>query len=172
MAAEEDCTITNLRGGKEIEFDRLDDGWPINFGTFGALNFWHIPYPSELSRYMLTVTGLDAGSYEVLAGNRKLGKFSDKQLAAGMNIAFSTANAWEPGGPWDAQAAAQMRVTDARFEVTVAQWHEENFQADHPAIDSLRAESARVVEQLDSLQRAVAKPFPVHFLIRPGGDPQ
>ena len=168
----EGCKMTNLRGGKEIEFDRFDEGWPINFGTFGALNFWYIPFPAELGRYMLTVTGLDPGSYEVLAGNRKLGKFSDKQLAAGMNIAFSTANAWEPGGPWDAQAAALMRVTDARFEITVTQWHMDHFAAEHPAIESLRAEMARTAEQLDALQRSMAKPYPVHFLIRPAADPQ
>jgi lysophospholipase L1-like esterase len=171
LSAAEGCQVTNLRGGKEIEFDRLDEGWPINFGIFGALDFLYVPFPAELGRYMLTVTGLEAGSYEVLAGNRKLGKFSEKQLAAGMNIAFSTANAWEPGGPWDAQAAALMRVTDARFEITVAQWQEETFQAEHPAGASLRADAARVLEQLDSLQRAVAKPFPIHFLIRPLGDP-
>jgi len=166
LTAAEGCTVTNLRGERGIEFDRLDEGWPINFGTFGALNFWYIPFPSELGRYMLTVTELDAGSYEVLAGNRKLGKFSDKQLAAGMNISFSTADGWEPGGPWDAQAAALSKVTDARYEITGAQWYEDQFMSEHPAIESLRAESARVVEQLDSLQRAVAKPFPIRFLIR------
>jgi lysophospholipase L1-like esterase len=166
LIASEGCTVTNLRGEKEIEFDRLDEGWPINFGTLGALNFWYIPFPAELGRYMLTVTGLDAGSYEVLAGNRKLGKFSDKQLGAGMNISFSTANAWEPGGPWDAQAAALSKVTDARYEITVTQWYEENFLTGHPAIESLRAESVRVIEQLDALQRSIAKPYPVHFLIR------
>jgi transcriptional regulator with XRE-family HTH domain len=112
------------------------------------------------------VTGLEAGSYEVLAGNGKLGKFSDKQLAGGLNISFSTANAWEPGGPWDAQAAALSKVTDARYEITVTQWYEEQFLSGHPAIESLRAESARVVEQLDALQRSIAKPVPVHFLIR------
>ena len=172
LIAAEGCKVTDLRGAKEIEFDRLDEGWPINFGAFGALNFRYIPFPAELGRYMLTVSGLDAGSYEVLAGNRKLGKFSAKQLAAGMNIAFSTANAWEPGGPWDAQAAALSKVTDARYEITGTQWYAEHFLAEHPAIESLRSDSARVVEQLDSLQRAVAKPFTIHFLIRPAGDPQ
>ena len=170
VSAAEGCTVTNLHGGKEIEFDRLDDGWPINFGTFGALNFWHIPYPAELGRYMLTVTGLDAGSYEVLAGNRKLGKFSDKQLATGVNIAFATADAWEPGGPWDAQAAALSKVTDARFEITGTQWYMEHFTTAHPALESLRADSARVLDQLEALQRAIAKPYPIHFVIRPAGE--
>ena len=172
LIAADGCKVTNLRGGKEIEFDRLDEGWPINFGTFGALNFWHIPFPAELGRYMLTVTGLDAGSYEVLAGNRKLGKFTGTQLAAGMNIAFSTADAWEPGGPWDAQAAALSKVTDARYEITGTQWYLEHFATGHPAIESLRADSARVVGQLDALQRAMAQPYAVHFLIRPAASAQ
>ncbi len=172
VAAAEGCTVTNLRCGKEIEFDRLDDGWPINFGTFGALNFLYVPYPAEVGRYMLGVTGLDAGKYEVLAGGRKLGKFSDKQLAAGVNIAFATANAWEPGGPWDAQAAALMRVTDARFDIVTTQWHMEHFGAEHPAIESLRAEMQRNMDQLDTLQRSIAKPYPIRFLIRPAGEGQ
>jgi lysophospholipase L1-like esterase len=166
VVAAEGCKVSGLRGGDAIEFDRLDEGWPVNFGTFGALNFWYIPFPSELGRYMLAVNNLDAGSYEVLAGGRKLGKFTAKQLAAGMNISFSTADAWEPGGPWDAQAAALSKVTDARYEITGTQWYAEHFMTGHPALDVLRADMARTVEQLESLQRAIAKPVPVRFVIR------
>ena len=66
------CRVTNLSGdANRVEFDRLDDGLPINFGTFGALQFRYIPIPDELDRYLLAIKGLPPkGRYEVLADGR------------------------------------------------------------------------------------------------------
>src|SRR6185436_9280000 len=87
-----------------LEFDRLDEGLPLNFGLFGALQFRFIPFPDQLNRYLLTVKELPEGKYEVLANGRKLATYSHKQLAAGVNISFATSDAWQPGGPWDVQS--------------------------------------------------------------------
>lgn len=163
------CTIGNVTGGRGVEFDRLDEGWPVNFGAFGALNFLHVPYPEQLGRYMLTVTGLTAGSYEVQAGGRTLGKYTARQLATGVNIAFATANGWEPGGPWDAHAAALAMVTNARFEIVGSENYADHFLTEQPQRDTLRADAQKILDQLDALQRELAHPIPIHFVIRPAG---
>lgn len=160
------CTITQVKATPgSLEFDRLDEGLPLNFGTFGALNFFFIPVPQELNRYMLTVRGLAAGKHELRAGGRLLGRFTDKQFAAGLNISSITANAWEPGGPWDAQAAALKMVTDARMEITGSQAYSELFLHTHPGMDAVREETKATLSRLEALQRKYAAPVTVHFQV-------
>ena len=68
------CRVSNLKGPpSHLEFDRLDEGLPLNFGLFGALRFRFVPIPDELNRYMLAVKGLPEGRYEVLADGRRSG---------------------------------------------------------------------------------------------------
>ena len=161
------CKVTNVKVTPDsVEFDRLDEGLPLNFGTFGALNFMFIPVPEELNRYMLTVRGLAAGKYDLRAGGRRLGRFTDKQFAAGLNISSMTADGWEPGGPWDAQAAALKMVTDARMEITGLQRYSEQFIPDHPGMEKVHQETKATLECLEALQRKYAAPVTVHFEVR------
>ena len=97
-----------------LEFDRFDDGLPINFGLFGALQFRYVPVPEELNRYMLTVKNLSEGRYDVAADDRPLGQFTARKLAEGVNLSSATADGWEPGGPWDAQAWILKDMTEAQ----------------------------------------------------------
>ncbi|MBI3882331.1 MAG: hypothetical protein HY301_20020 [Verrucomicrobia bacterium] len=167
VLAHDGCEISNLRATDgTLAFDRLDAGWPINFGALGALNFRYVPIPAELNGYRLAVTNLPPGRHEVLANGRGLGAFDARALARGLNISSLTTNAWEPGGPWDAQATALKMVTDARYEITGAQSYAGLFLTNHPRAGELRAESQAVVEKLDAFQRSVAKPVPIHFVIR------
>ncbi len=165
------CVVSAVKQTVDgIEFDRLDEGLPLNFGTFGALNFFHIPIPAELNRYMLAIHGLKPGKYELRAGGRILGKFTDKQLAAPLNISFATANGWEPGGPWDAQAAALKMVTDARMEITGSESYISNFMSNHPDLEEVRAETAATLQRLEALQRKIAAPVTVHFEVKRAAD--
>ena len=160
------CTITHVKATPgSVEFDRLDEGLPINFGTLGALNFFFIAVPQELNRYMLTVRGLATGKYDLIAGGRALGRFTDHQFAAGLNISSMTANAWEPGGPWDAQAAALKMVTDARMEITGSRAYSELFLGAHPGMDAVREETKATLDRLEALQRKYASPVTVHFQV-------
>jgi len=115
------CTVSDAAakdGG--LAFTRLDEGLPFNYGIFYAHNYRFIPVPTELNQYRLKVTGLPAGKYDVIADGRSAGVFTADQLAAGENIASSTADGWQPGGPWNAQANALKELTDARHEVIQA----------------------------------------------------
>ncbi len=165
------CKVTNLSGAASgpLEFDRLDDGLPVNFGVFGALQFRYVPIPDELDRYMLTVTNLAPGRYDVLADGRALGTFTEKQLARGLNIASATADGWEPGGPWDAEAALLIHLTDARDRIDQADRLLDHYLPRHPERGELHAQSKDINARLESLQRSLLKPRPFHFVVRRAG---
>jgi lysophospholipase L1-like esterase len=166
------CQVTNLSGGAangRLEFDRRDDGLPINFGVFGALQFRYVPIPDELDRYMLTVTNLTPGRYDVIADDRALGTFTDEQLARGLNIASATADGWQPGGPWDAEAALLIHLTDARDRVDQADRLLDHYLPRHPGRADLGAQSKEINERIEALQRTLLKPRPFHFVVRRAG---
>jgi len=116
------CKISDIviKDGS-LEFTRLDQGLPFNYGLFYALNFAWVPVQDELNRYMLTVNNLTADRYEVTVDGRKIGTFTRQALAKGVNIASATGDAWQPGGPWDAQAQVLKSLTEARHDLAVAQ---------------------------------------------------
>jgi hypothetical protein len=169
LVAAKGCTVTGLAAaaGGGVEFTRLDEGLPFNFGTFYALHYRFVPVPDELNRYLLTVTGLSPGRYEVTADGRSAGTFTAAQLAAGANIASSTPDAWDPGGPWAAQGDLLKRLTDARDEVALARAHCRYFLPDHAVTKELGPDADRCDEQLVRAQRDLARPRPYHFVIKP-----
>jgi lysophospholipase L1-like esterase len=171
LIAAKGCQITNLvRHGSELEFDRLDEGLPINFGLFGALRYRFIPIPDELNRYTLKVHGLAAGRYEIVADGRSLGTFTNDRLASGENLASATADGWEPGGPWEAQAWTLIHMTDARSELETAWRSNEHHLPKHPERAAIRKQSAEIDAKIDALRRTLLKPRPFHFVVRPARD--
>jgi lysophospholipase L1-like esterase len=162
------CRISHVKyADGTVEFDRLDDGLPINFGLFGALNFRFVPIPEQLNRYLLTVKNLPAGKYDVLADDRRLGSYPAAQLARGVNISFATADPWQPGGPWDVQATLLKHLTDARNDITLSQALGAAYK--NPAVldPAVVSQSSDLNERLERLQRDVAHPRPYHFVVRP-----
>lgn len=133
------------------------------------MQFRYVPIPDKLDRYMLTVTNLAPGRYEVRADNRALGTFSDQQLARGLNIASATADGWEPGGPWDAEAALLIHLTDARDRLDQADRLLDHYLPGHPERGEFRAQSKTINDRIESLQRTLLKPRPFHFVVRRAG---
>ncbi len=163
-----DCKITDIvRKEDQLEFTRFDEGLPFNHGIFFALHFRFVPVVSELNRYMLCVKNLPKGRYEVTADGRSLGTFSAEHLAKEVNISSSTANAWEPGGPWNAQANALVSLTNARHELALANVLGRAYLATNDLATSLAQQSVPTNEQLEELQRLVARPKPYRFVIEP-----
>ena len=164
----EGCRVTEVQwhnGG--LTFVRLDEGLPLNLGILGVLQFRFIPIPDQLNRYLLTVRNLPAGRYEIHVEGRLVGTVTERQLHDGLNISSMTADAWEPGGPWDAQAAVLKELTDARDHLFVGNLLRNQFLPEHPQCNALTSQSAKMEERLIALQRDIARPFPYHFEIRP-----
>src|SRR5205085_4218994 len=53
LAEAKGCTVTGLTAKDgTLEFTRLDQGLPFNYGTFYGLNHRYVPVPDELNRYL------------------------------------------------------------------------------------------------------------------------
>ncbi len=162
------CQVSNLKGNAQaLEFDRLDDGLPLNTGLFGALRYRFLPIPETLNRYLLTLRGLPEGRYAITADDRPLGTFSTNDLAQGVNLASATANGWEPGGPWEAEAWELTRLTDARVDLASALAEVGRFLPNHPEQSRLREQFADADRQINTLRHTLVHPRPFHFRIQP-----
>jgi lysophospholipase L1-like esterase len=165
--AAEGCTITDLFVDRDsVRFTRLDEGLPLNFGLFGALKFRFIPIADEMNRYLLAVKGLSPGKYEVSASERKVGTYAAEQLAAGVNLASATADPWQPGGPWEAQAWLLNPLTDARSNAVNPEKFFGDYLAHSPNREAIVKRTAEVNASIEALQRETARPVPYRFVVR------
>jgi hypothetical protein len=155
------------REDERLEFTRLDRGLPFNHGIFFALHDRFVPVPNELNRYLLSVKNLPAGKYDIIADDRAVGLFTAAQLREGVNIASTTANAWQPGGPWNAQADALVHLTNARSELEVASLLGRLHLGGSPLVGELATATQPSNERIEALQRLVAKPRTYRFVVRP-----
>lgn len=166
------CVVTDTHlSSREVSFTRRDAGLPINFGLFGALNFRFVPFHEAMGRYMLTVRGLDPGRYEILVDERKLGVFSADALSRGVNLCSATADPWQPGGPWEAQAGALQLLTTARNEVEHSEYWVDAYLKRRPDPEKLGRDAQRARDALIDYQRALAKPYAYAFSIQPAPEP-
>jgi lysophospholipase L1-like esterase len=166
----ENCQIANLKGqldaGGQLEFDRIDSGLPVNFGVFGALQFRFIPIPDELNRYMLTIANLPPGRYDLKVDGRALGIFTDRQLAASLNISSATADSWEPGGPWDAEAGILIQLTDARSQLAAGMRFLNHYLPAQSDRAAFHAQASEINDRIELLQRLLVKPRSFHYLVK------
>jgi len=164
---ERGCRISDIeRTDAGVAFTRIDGRLPLNLSPLWMLHGFFIPIGDGLNRYLLTVKGLPEGPYELTAGGRSLGAFGADALARGINIASSTADPWQPGGPWDAQAHAVKIFTDMRDELALARRGMDRTLTSHPDLESLRRKADAIEESLVALQREMARPVPVQFVVQ------
>lgn len=168
LLAADGCDVSqiNHKDGR-LEFTRLDEGLPFNHGIFFALHYRFVPVPNELNRYLLSVKNLPAGKYDVVADDRAVGSFTAAQLRDGVNIASTTANAWQPGGPWNAQADALVPLTNARSELEVANLLGRLHLGASPLVGELATATQPTNARIEELQRLVAKPRAYRFVVKP-----
>lgn len=166
-SASEGCRISDVRKLDDgCEFTRLDDGLPFNNGLFFALNYLYVPIHRDFNGYRLTVSGLPEGKYTIMADGRSTARFTAKQLAGGVDIASTTTNAWQSGGPWDVQASLLRSLTEARHELETARLFSRLNLPEHSLVDELDLATVPAEEKIIALQRLVARPRPYHFVIR------
>jgi lysophospholipase L1-like esterase len=167
VIAADGCTISKTaRTTNGIVFTRLDLGLPLNLGILSGLNHRWVPIPDGINRYLLTVTNLPRGDYEIRVEGRRLGKVSAERLARGLNISSMTADGWEPGGPWDAQSDIVKELVDARDKLWMSALLGSSYNADHPARAKLDRQTRDLDDKLVAQQRAQARPYPYRFEIR------
>jgi lysophospholipase L1-like esterase len=170
------CKVVTARGctagkvektGDQLRFVRHDRGLPFNGGTFFALHYRFVPIPEGLNRYLLAVRNLAEGRYEVRADGRLVGTFTAAQLEKGVNISSATGDAWQPGGPWMAQADVLRSLTEARHQLATAGLLARAWLPGGEVTKEVEAASPRTNAEIEELQRKVARPRPYRFAVRP-----
>jgi lysophospholipase L1-like esterase len=167
VTAADGCHVTEAEVLKDgITFTRTDDGLPLNRGILSGLDARWVPIPDQLNRYDLHVTNLPEGKYALRAGDRPLGTVTAEQLSQGLNIASMTADAWEPGGPWDAQSDVVKELVDARDRMLFSSVFMRTYDPNHPD----KAAFDKAIQKLDdgfiALERQTARPQPYRFEIK------
>jgi lysophospholipase L1-like esterase len=162
------CKVSDIliKEGR-LEFSRLDAGLPFNYGLFYALNYAWVPLPAELNRYWLQIDNLAADTYELRVDDRKVGTFTKQALNKGLNLASATGDAWQPGGPWDAQAQILKSLTDARHDLATAQLLGNAYIKEGPLPLQITLNALRTDDDLVALQRLVAQPRLYRYVLRP-----
>ena len=160
------CAISEVKKREDgLAFTRLDQGLPLTLGIFSGFTYRGVPLADGLNRYLLTVKNLPPGEYEIRAEERLLGKVNAQRLAQGLNISTMTADAWQLGGPWDAQSCAVKELVEARDRLWRSGALRKRYLND-PQQAELDQQTQRVDAALVELQRATAKPSPYRFEIR------
>ena len=160
------CKVTDLKySPAAVSFTRLDEALPLPIQKD-----WRpmLPYTNELkdlNSYGLTVSGLGEGDYTVSIDGVAVGKFSAKELAAGLNLGNLSAGPLFDQGTKVLQAiAAKNQMVHQRFR-GVVMFNAPDWLAD-VAAERKPAELAKRMAKIDGAQAEVyrlAKPVPRKF---------
>ena len=83
-----------------------------------------------------------------------------------MNLASSTPDPWQPGGPWDAQAHVLRMLTDGRHEIGLAATHSQVYLPEASSTGRLGKQARALDDQIVEMQRTVAKPEEYRFVVK------
>ena len=82
----EKCEIANVAAKDDgVSFQRTDSALPFFPAESKSILKWQ-PIDKELNEYMLKVTGLKDGTYEIKVDGQKIGEHTGAELAAGVNL--------------------------------------------------------------------------------------
>jgi hypothetical protein len=92
------CRVDNFKVSEgTISFDRLDEALPMPIEVKAEPAIKLAPILADLSRYVLQVAGLQAGSYEVAIDGETVAKLSSEELAKGWNLTTTAGPITEQG---------------------------------------------------------------------------
>lgn len=161
--------VSTAPNGAGVTFTRTDEALPLP-----VQKDWlpMLPYTNELkdlNYYGLSVWSLAEGDYTVSIDGAEVGKFSAKQLAAGVNLGNVTAGpVWEHGNKVFQAITVKNRIVYGRF-FSVMLNHDQYWTTEA----GLRRKPAELKQRLDDLEAAqaevskLAKPVAHKFEVKP-----
>ncbi len=172
VTASEDCQIQNLKvSGKTVSFDRLDQALPMPIDPRAEPALKLAPVLADLDQYILQVTALPQGSYQLSIDGEPVGEASADELAKGWNLATHA-------GPITQQAQAVLQLVFQKNDLYFTRWRDVQLYsfpawARSPETSKLReAELARLDHEIAAKEAAIdakRKPSSHHFELKPSG---
>jgi lysophospholipase L1-like esterase len=87
LGKQDNCKVTEIKTGEGgISFTRQDNALPFFPAEAKPILKW-TSIRDEMNQYLLKVTGLKEGKYEVKLGSKKVASFTADELAKGVNLA-------------------------------------------------------------------------------------
>ncbi len=163
IARQENAKVSELKkSSKEISWTQIDESLPFPIDTGDKTTAFVSSFSKiveNLNREILQVTDLSAARYTLKIDGGEIGKFFEKELANGINLAnFET--------PMMKQAMAVHKLTEQHNKIHFTRWREiqVSFEKENPA------DAAKILSMLDALetklvekQRAAAQPKIHHY---------
>ena len=158
------CKIENVKAaGDTLSFDRLDEALPFPIPDNARPALTVLDSIANLSQYMLTVSGLKAGKYDVNVDGVKVATVSSAELAKGWNMGLLDK------GPVADQCGSILQLVGAK-EGLVGQWRGASKAAAKDATQEQKDQLAKLavqVKEADGKIREAAQPKPHHFELVP-----
>jgi len=158
VTCERQCRISNVRVTDGVlSFDRLDRALPMPIDVRAVSALQLAPVTEDLNRYLLSVSGLKADSYDLSIDGLKVSTLTRESLEKGFNLAtVSTPNALQ-----------SMQVLDLVFKKNSAyfeRWRKVQL-ANGPA--ERLAELDKQVADFEAQINVARKPKTHHFELKP-----
>jgi len=172
LAEARGCKVDDIRTeGSKLSFDRLDECLPFPIPDDAREVLALDPTILELSRYMLKVTGLKGGRYELKINGVPAATLTAKELEAGVNLTdLGPGPSAKQANPIVAQGKAVLAAVSAKAGL-VGQWRglskEAHAAGAAPKLKEQLAQLTRQVEEGDAKVRAAARPQKLHFELTP-----
>lgn len=171
VAGAEACAITGLSVDRStVAFDRKDEALPMPLDPKAEPVLDFVPVTQDLNVYLLTVTGLPAGKYNVTIDGEAAASVLADDLAAGWNLAYK-------GGPITRQADEVLALVAKKNNAYFTRWRDvQLYWMPKWAEDAAEFEQHRTAElqrldseiaQLEAEIDAARQPKVHHFVIKP-----
>jgi len=149
------CTVTDLKKSdagisfsylaKALPYplDTLARGWGSKKSQFDAIKV--VPFMQEMNQELLTVKGLKKGNYNLLIDDQQIGKWSNQEFEAGLNLAELS------NTPQYQQALRVMYLNEERWEIERRfrdyAWVQYNFFLPKGLLDANNRKAIEVLDQ-------------------------
>lgn len=146
------CKVEDLKVAEDsITFTRTDAALPTYVDPEATSVFEFCPFVQELNQYNFKVTGLKAGAWKLSVEGIRVGTFSEKELAAGVNLATLD-------GPWKKLGQKIDALSREQEKLYFFSWRQFCFstvqlavpESIKPELDALAAKARTLAEEAEA----------------------
>lgn len=149
------CKVDDLKvADGSVTFTRTDEALPTAMDPDAALSLEFFPFTQDLNQYNFKVTGLKAGKWKLAVEGIDVGTFSEKDLAAGVNLATLP-------GPWQKLGELVNAASRNQEDVYFTYWRQVSMMnVPAEAKTELEALQKKMAEMVDKAEAARLKVVP------------
>ncbi len=147
------CKIDDLKVADDsVTFTRTDEALPTALDPDAASSVEFFPFTQDLNQYNFKVAGLKAGKWKLAVEGIDVGAFSEKDLAAGVNLATLP-------GPWQKLGEQVNAASRDQENVYFTYWRQVSMigvpEEVKPELEALQKKMAGMVEKAEAARLKV-----------------